>query len=46
MRQRVSIARALVYATVILGAGLAVGFFVTTTLIERRVLKWKPRAVF
>ena len=36
----------LLYATVILGAGLAVGFFVTTTLIERRVLKWKPGAVF
>ena len=36
----------LLYATVILGAGLAVGFFVTTTLIERRVLKWKPGVVF
>ena len=36
----------LLYATVILGAGLAVGFFVTTTLIERRVLKWKSGAVF
>ena len=36
----------LLYATVILGAGLAVAFFVTTTLIERRVLKWKPGAVF
>ena len=36
----------LLYATVILGAGLAVAFFVTTTLIERRVLKWKSGAVF
>ena len=36
----------LLYATVILGAGLAVAFFVTTTLVERRVLKWKPGAVF
>ena len=36
----------LLYATVILGAGLAVAFFVTTTLIERRVLKWKPGDVY
>ena len=36
----------LLYATVILGAGLAVAFFATTSLIERRVLKWKPGAVF
>lgn len=36
----------LLYATVILGAGLAVAFFVTTTLLERRILKWKPGAVF
>ena len=36
----------LLYATVILGAGLAVTFFVTTTLVERRVLRWKPDAVY
>ncbi len=36
----------LLYATVILGAGLAVAFFVTTTLVERRIVKWKPEAVF
>ena len=36
----------LLYATVILGAGLAVAAFTTTSLIERRVLKWKPGAVF
>ena len=36
----------LLYATVILGAGLAVAFFVTTSLIERRVLKWKPGEVY
>ena len=36
----------LLYATVILGAGLAVAFFVTTSLIERQVLKWKPGEVF
>ena len=36
----------LLYATVILGAGLAVAFFVTTALLERRILKWKPGAVF
>ena len=36
----------LLYATVILGASLAVAFFVTTTLIERRVVKWKPGDVF
>ena len=36
----------LLYATVILGAGLAVAFFVTTSLIERQVLKWKPGAVY
>ena len=35
----------LLYATVILGAGLAVAFFVTTTLLERRILKWKPGTV-
>ena len=28
------------------GPALAVAFFVTTTLVERRVLKWKPGAVF
>ena len=32
----------LLYATVILGAGMAVAAFTATTLIERRVLKWKP----
>ena len=36
----------LLYATVILGASLAVAFFVTTTLVERRVLKWNPGMVF
>ena len=36
----------LLYATVILGAGLAVTFFVITTILEWRVLKWKPGAVF
>ena len=36
----------LLYATVILGAGLAVAFFVTTSIVERQVLKWKPGAVF
>ena len=32
----------LLYATVILGAGMAVAAFTATSLIERRVLKWKP----
>ena len=32
----------LLYATVILGAGMAVAAFAATSLIERRVLKWKP----
>lgn len=32
----------LLYATVILGAGMAVAAFTVTTLVERRVLKWKP----
>ena len=32
----------LLYATVILGAGMAVAAFTTTTIVERRVLKWKP----
>ena len=36
----------LLYATVILGAGLAVAFFVTTSLVERHVLKWKPGGVY
>ena len=36
----------LLYATVVLGAALAVAFFATTSFIERRVLKWKPGAVF
>ena len=33
----------LLYATVILGAGMAVAAFAIVTLVERRVLKWKPR---
>ena len=37
--------RARLRHSVIQGAVLAAGYFVTTTLIERRVLKWKPRAV-
>ena len=32
----------LLYATVILGAGMAVAAFTATTLVERRVLRWKP----
>ncbi len=36
----------LLYATVILGAGLAVAFFATTTLVERQILKWKSGNVF
>ena len=36
----------LLYATVILGAGMAVAAFVIVTLVERRVLKWKPPEVF
>ena len=36
----------LLYATVILGAGLAVTFFATTSLIERRIVRWKPGDVF
>lgn len=32
----------LLYATVILGAGMAVVAFTATTIVERRVLKWKP----
>ncbi len=32
----------LLYATVILGAGMAVAAFTVTTIVERRVLKWKP----
>ncbi|MYF09072.1 MAG: ABC transporter permease subunit, partial [Rhodospirillaceae bacterium] len=32
----------LLYATVILGAGMAVAAFTITTIVERRVLKWKP----
>ena len=36
----------LLYATVALGAGLAVAFFATTALVERRVVRWKPDAVF
>lgn len=34
----------LLYATVILGAGLAVTFFTLTTLAERWLLKWRPSA--
>lgn len=36
----------LLYATVILGAGMAVAAFTATTIVERRVLKWKPGSVF
>ena len=36
----------LLYATVFLGAGLAVFMFTTTTLVERRVLRWKPDSVY
>ena len=36
----------LLYATVILGAGMAVAAFAIVTLVERRVLKWKPPEVF
>ena len=36
----------LLYATVALGAGLAVAFFATTSLIERRIVRWKSDAVF
>lgn len=36
----------LLYATVILGAGMAVAAFAIVTLVERRVLKWKPPDVF
>ncbi len=36
----------LLYATVILGAGLAVMLFATTSLVERRVLRWKPDSVY
>ncbi len=36
----------LLYATVFLGAGLAVFMFATTTLVERRVLRWKPESVY
>ena len=32
----------LLYATVILGAGMAVVAFTVTSIVERRVLKWKP----
>ena len=32
----------LLYAAVILGAGMAVAAFTITTIVERRVLKWKP----
>ena len=32
----------LLYATVILGAGMAVAAFTITTIVDRRVLKWKP----
>ena len=36
----------LLYATVILGAGMAVAAFAIVTLVERRVLRWKPPDVF
>ena len=36
----------LLYATVVLGAGMAVTAFVIVTFIERRVLTWKPPEVF
>ena len=36
----------LLYATVVLGAGLAVAAFAGVTLAERRVLRWKPAEVF
>ena len=36
----------LLYATVILGAGLAVVGFTATSLVERRVVKWKSGLVF
>ena len=36
----------LLYATVILGAGMAVTAFAIVTLVERQVLKWKPPEVF
>ena len=36
----------LLYATVILGAGLAVIGFTVTSFVERRVLKWKSDLVF
>ena len=36
----------LLYATVILGAGLAVTAFTITSAIERRVVKWKSSSVY
>ena len=36
----------LLYATVFLGAGLAVMLFTLTSLAERRVLRWKPDSVY
>ena len=36
----------LLYATVVLGAGMAVAAFAIVTFVERRVLRWKPREVF
>jgi NitT/TauT family transport system permease protein len=35
----------LLYATVFLGAGLAVTLFTITTLVERRLITWKTPAV-
>ncbi len=35
----------LLYATVVLGAGLAVAFFSLTSLVEKRVLTWKTQDV-
>ena len=36
----------LLYATVILGAGLAVAAFSLTTLIEKRMIKWSTQGVY
>ena len=36
----------LLYATVILGAGLAVTAFTITSVVERRVVKWKSSSVY
>ncbi|MCY4454486.1 MAG: ABC transporter permease [Immundisolibacterales bacterium] len=36
----------LLYATVVLGAGMAVAAFAIVSFVERRVLRWKPPEVF